>query len=220
MGAPYIPPKNVDFVAWADNFRDYIDINFAALFLGAGDVAAIDTAVNDWDAAFALIANPATKTKVTVAAAATQRATTEMVCRLYASAINANPAITNGQRAALGITIRDTMKTPILPPVSYPILTLNQALPGSHQLAYKDQLIVNGKAKAFGGRFVEVRCAVGTVPPVNEDVVPTKAYVTKSPFLLIYTILEAAKTAYYFARYISPRGEPGPWAPVVPIGII
>ena len=220
MGAPYIPPKNSLFTVWADNFRDYIDINFAALFLGAPDVVAVDTAVNDWDAAYALIANPATKTKVTVSAAATQRATSEAICRLYASQINANPSVTNGQRSALGITVRDTSKTPILPPISYPVLSLNAALPGSHQLAYADSLAVVGKAKAFGGRFVEIRVQVGGTIPTDEDKVPTVAMATKSPLLIAYTIPDAGKPAYYFARYVSPRGAPGPWAPLLTFGII
>lgn len=220
MPVPYIPPKDADFTLWADNFQAYVDINFAALFLGAGDVAAIDAAVAAWDAAYALVANPATKTKVTVAAKDTQRATTESLLRLYSSQINLNPSITDLQRAALGITIRDQTKTPILPPNTYPVISLVAALPGSHQLSYKDQLVVNGKAKAFGGRFIELRGEAGTVPPASEDLVPTLSYLTKSPSFVTWPMGDSGKNAYYFARYISPRGAPGPWSPLVTLGII
>jgi hypothetical protein len=220
MSVPYIPARDVDFTTWVDNFGGYVDINFAALFLGPGDVTAVDTAISDWDAAYALVANPATKTPVTVAAKDTQRATTESLLRLYASQINLNPAVTDLQRAALAITIRDQTKTPILPPTSFPELELIAALPGTHQLKYKDSDAVVGKAKAFGGRFVELRSVAALTPPASEDLVPTVGYQTKSPFIVSWTMGDAQKIAYYFARYISPRGGPGPWAPIFPVGII
>lgn len=219
MTTPYIPAKDVDFLAWLDNFDDLTSVNFATYGLTGPEAASITTVRNAYDAAFAAATNPATRTPVTVAAKDTAKATALATVRPLAQTIRNNPAVTDDDRVALGLTVPDTSPTPVPPPTSFPLLDLLGATPGQHQLQYRDSDTPTTKAKPDGSIAMELWQTVGVTPALNPVGSLYVGSVTKAPFFISLDPGDVGKFATYFARWVTRRGLVGPWSSPVSMTI-
>lgn len=145
--------------------------------------------------------------------------------RPYAIQINNNAAVTDEQRADLGLTVRKTTKTPVPAPTSAPALELLSATPLLHTLRYSDVENPTGKAKPEGAIGVQIFASIGETP--SED--PTQAsfvgVYTKSPFSVPQISGNVGLKSNYFARYVTRSGpagvaQVGPWSSMLQATII
>jgi hypothetical protein len=219
MAAPYIPPKDVDFKAWLDNFDDITSVDFAALGLTGPEAASITAVRTAYDSAFDTATNPVTRTPVTIALKDTAKATALATVRPLAQKIRNNPAVSDGDKVALGLTVPDTAPTPIPAPITFPLLDLLRATPGQHWLQYRDSDTPTAKAKPFGAIAMELWSTVAlTAAATPVDSVYLGA-VTKSPLSVTLDPADAGKVATYFARWVTQRGLVGPWSSPVAMNI-
>lgn len=219
--ASYIPAKDADFTTWLDNFSALITAAPATYGLIAGDAVIIAGVTSAWDAAIALATNPATRTPVTIGDKDAARAAAEAIVRPYATNIAANAGVTNGDKLAVGVTVRKTIPTPVPPPLTSPTLSLVAAAPLQHQLAYRDTATPSSKAKPAGSIGLQVFRAVGVAPAVDPAQASYYDIWTKSPNVSSFLVGDVGKVATYFGRW-QTRGGPGgsvqygPWsAPLV-----
>lgn len=219
MTTPYIPAKDADFKAWIDNFDDITAVDFAALGLTSPEAASITVVRTNYDTAFDTATNPATRTPVTVAAKDTAKATALATVRPLAQKIRNNPAVSDMDKVALGLTVPDTAPTPIPAPTTFPLLDLLRATPGQHWLQYRDSDTPTTKAKPFGATGMELWQTVGTAPAVTPAAAAYLGTVTKSPLSVTLNGADAGKVATYFARWITQRGLVGPWSSPVSLTI-
>lgn len=214
---PYIPASDSGFDAWLANFSTLITAAPTTYGLVAGDATAIAAQQTAWAAAYALVVNPATKTAVTVAAKDAARATAESVVRPYAVQISQNPGVTNGDKTAVGVTVKKTIPTPVPPPTTTPTLSLVQGSPLSHQLAYRDTSTPTSKSKPAGAIQIQLNRAVGVAFTVDPDAAAFYAMWTKSPNVSTFDSTQVGMKCTYFARWVT-RGGPGgasqfgPWS--------
>jgi len=124
MGSSYIPSREADMDAWLLNFKTLIAANPASYGLVAGDATAISAAYAAWNAAYLAATNPTTRTRATVQTKNQQKANVLSVVRGYAASIRANRAVTDALKIGLGLHIHDAQPTPIPPPSTYPVLTI------------------------------------------------------------------------------------------------
>lgn len=111
----FIPKNDTEFAAWLANFNTIANANLAALGLVAADVTANVTNTTTLNTAIA--------TNVTAQAAAlaatqgkkTARRTVELSSRTLARRIQANPAVSNALKEQLGLTVRNSPPTAIVP---------------------------------------------------------------------------------------------------------
>src|SRR5438874_13150429 len=68
MGTSYLPAREAELGQWVTNFSTLITASPGSYGLLAGDAASIAAYVNAFNSALAVVANPATKTRATVAA--------------------------------------------------------------------------------------------------------------------------------------------------------
>jgi hypothetical protein len=120
MPADYIPGADAAFDTWQTQFATYLNANLAALGLAPADpdVAALNAACGDWQAKY-----PAHIAAQNAAANARQakdesRAGYETVVRRLVGRLQKSPAVDDGGRAALGITVPDREPTPVGPPTA------------------------------------------------------------------------------------------------------
>lgn len=219
MTTPYIPAKDADFLAWLDNFDDLTAINFAAYGLTGGEAATITTQRTNYDAAFLAATNPATRTPVTVATKDTTKATALATVRPLAQKIRNNPAVSDPDRVALGLTVPDTSPSPIPAPITFPLLDLLRATPGQHWLQYRDSDTPTAKAKPFGALGMELWQVIGVAPGVDPDLASYIGTVTKSPLSVTLNVADVGKYATYWARWITRRGLVGPWSSPVSLTV-
>lgn len=212
MAGPYIPAPDADLDVWADNFQTVIAANPALYGLVVGDATAITAAFTAWHAAYLLAVNPATRTPPAVADKDVQKATALTVWRGYAQVIQNNAGVTNFDKAAAGLTVRATGRTPIPAPATIPVLGFLNATPLQHTLNFKDAATPTTKAKPFGAINMQIFRFVGTVPPTGVDQYAQYGFATKSPFVIDFNSPDVGKTAYYIARWVTRRGLVGPWS--------
>lgn len=215
MPRSYVPSKDVDLQSWANNFTTVLTANPANYGLTATDASACAAAYTAFAAALTLARNPATKTAATVAAKDLARNSMLVLIRPYATLISKSIGISNANKLAIGVTVPDPTRTPIVAPTSAPVITPLQGTPLQLKIAIKDEnALPKQKAKPAGAIAMELRCFVGTVAPVSADATPFKAILTKSPAILVFAAGDGGKTAYLYGRWMTARGLLGPWSAI------
>jgi hypothetical protein len=108
---------------------------------------------------------------------------------------------------------------PIEAPTSSPLLSIVGGTPGAHHLRFWDSFSKTSHAKPFGAAFLQVLVMVGhkADSPVQEF--RDCFLVTKCPFTFDFRHIDDGRTATYQGRWVSRRGEAGPWGPPVSMTI-
>lgn len=221
----YIPAKDADFALWLQNFATLIAAAPATFGLTAGDAAIITPVNTAFQASYLAATDPATRTSVTVATKTSDRAAAEATVRPYAVQISRNPAVTDGDKVAVGVSLPPLPPTPIPPPATNPALALIAATDLQHQLSIRDVTTPTSKKKPYGVIGAEVWVAVGEVPAVDPMAGNLKATTTKTPARFGFQPEQRGKTATYFARWVTRSGpdgvaQPGPWSAPLAIVIV
>ena len=148
--ADYIPQGDATFDTWQINYVTYFVANAAALGLDPiADVLQINNAQTAWGGSYAAHI-------VAQAAAVSARGLKDTdrdafigILRGFTGQIQANPATTDVQRAALDITIPDTTPTPVGPPTTRPVLEADTSQRLQITVAFRDEFALD-KAKPDG----------------------------------------------------------------------
>ena len=184
--------------------------------LTAPDAVVVAALVATWAAAWPLSQNPATRTPVTVAAKDAARAAAEAGIRPFAVTISRNPAVTNGDKLAIGVTVRSTVPTPIPAPIVAPELGVDNLIPGQGTFTFKEVGAV-GKSKPFGSIGVQLTAAIGVAHTADPNDGTIGQTVTKSPFTLAFAPGDAGQKLSLFGRFVTRSGpggvaQVGPWS--------
>lgn len=209
MGRSYIPTKDVDFNNWATTFAAAITANVAAYGLIAADAAAINLAQSNWAAAYALVVDPATRTAPTIAAKDTERTSATITFRAYANIIQANAGVSNENKLAAGLTIRDTSRTPVPTPTTVPIVGSVGQLGSDITLRYSDSATPTTKAKPPGSIGMLVFAKIGTAPSADPTGATLLQMVGKSPFVVSTNPTDVGKVITIWGQWITRTGKIG-----------
>ncbi len=216
MPSGYIPAPNADFNNWLQNFASLITGAPTTFGLVSGDAMAIQAQADAYDLAFTQATDPGTRGPATVAAAVTARATAEAIVRPYATRIAANPAVTDADKVAVGVTVRLVTRPRIPAPTTAPSLILVSLVPGLINLQFRDSTTPLVKAKPFGVIGIQLWAAFGTVPAVGPDATQFQTVFTKTPAQLPAGG-QSGKTCTMYARWQNRSGSGGvafvgPWS--------
>lgn len=208
--ADYLPGPDADYQAWVTNFVTYANANLAALGLVAADMTPITTNQTLFNTGFAAhiaakAAAQAAKQSKDEARGGLTAAIRPLVRRLQASSV-----VSDAEKASLGITVAQT-PTPIGPPTTAPICSIECGARLQHTLRFVDETTPTRKAKPAGVLGCEIWSKVGDAPPADESDLRFVAVDTSAPFVLNFNAADGGKTAYYWLRWVSPTGERGPW---------
>lgn len=223
MAGSYIPATDSGFDDFAVNFADLLTADPSAYGEDAGVASTVQSAVDDWHAAYLLATNPNTRTTPVIADKDAARVVAAATIRPVAQRINSNTSVTNQQREDLGLTVRKEFPTPVPAPTSAPTLALLQSIPNQQKLSIRDENTPTSKAKPFGVVGVEVFRAVGEAAVMDPSEASLLARSTVTPVYLGNASGDAGMTATYFARWTTRSGpngiaQVGPWsAPLVTI---
>jgi hypothetical protein len=211
----YIPSRDVDLVAWADNFSALITASPATYGLVAGDATTIATAVAAFDSAYATAVNPSTRTPTTIAAKDSAKGAMVPTLRLYAQTIKLNQGVSNENKVALGIHVNDAGPTPVPPPTSVPTIGLSSIFHLTMQLDIRASETPTSRAKPPGSIAAEV---FATVTPLAD---PTPTDPAAADFLILATrnlttinfdAAQMGKRVTYWCKWVNRKGETGPWS--------
>lgn len=212
MANGYMPRRDQDASAWMRVFADGLLADPARYGVSASDANQVDAAVGAFAEALARSADPDQRTAVAVAAKDQARARAEGMCKTFYMIIKHNLGITGADKIAIGVRPPNPFRSKVSCPQSSPMLKVIAATPGQHVLAYNDSATPQSGRKPFGAAFLEVRVALGETPATSVAAASPAGAVTRTPFEIAYTHADDRKRATYFARWVSRRGETGPWS--------
>lgn len=217
MATGFLPAKDADFDAWANNFQTLIAAAPATYGLVAADATAITSEYTTWHAAYILVLSPGTKTKTTVNSKNTARNAATVVFRSYAAQIRANLGVSDANKIALGVPPRDPSNTPVPPPATFPVITVLNSTSLQTNIQIRDTLTPTSRAKPAGVEQYELYAVTSATAITNPAVIPYRRVATITPFPIPWQSTDAGKTAYIAARWTNRKGDVGPWSAIVPV---
>jgi len=215
MSTNYLPRPDTDFAAWMDNFDTYANAHLADLGLLPADGLALANGNNDWKAMLAAHVSAAAAAQSARQAKDASRASLEGLVRQMVRALQASSAVDDSERAALGITVPDTTPTPIGPIGTVPVARLESPTRLRHIIHFADSATPTSKAKPPGAMGAEIWISllpVGQPTPTDPASFTLVALDTRTPYTLDFQAAEGGKNAHYLLRWVSTKGDKGPWS--------
>ena len=215
MATAYIPRQDGAFDGWQANFVGYVAANWGDLGLSSDVVTTLTAAGDDWAKQFgghvaARAAATAAKTKKNAS-----RAEFDKLLREVTRRIQAYSGATDAHRAALGITVRDAVPTPVGAPATRPVVRVDFSKRLRPTLSYAAEPPPARRARPHGVIGAEVWVMVtapGDPQPSGPSMLNFMLLSTRTPAVTEFTGADAGKTAHYMLRWLSTRGEAGPWS--------
>jgi len=215
---PYIPNTDLAFKVWLQNFAQVLQQDPVRFGMTSADALVVWETYISYRDALDLSVMPGSRNSTTVAAKDGQRASAMLTVRPIAQILKANKAISNEDKALLGIHINDTTKTPIPQPSTAPMLNIQAAFSGEHQIRYVDEMTPESRKKPYGCIQLELYVHVGPTPTVNPDEATFVGVYTKNPIRHAFNPTQSSMTATYFARWRTRTGLAGPWS--LPVAMV
>lgn len=105
---------------------------------------------------------------------------------------------------------------PVACPQTSPLINIMGIAPGSHTLRFADSRTPYSGAKPFGATELQVFVAISDKAEAQISEARYYGKFTKNPAIIEFDARHDGKIATYYARWVSRRGENGPWSlPVV-----
>jgi len=205
-----VPPRSdLALNVFTINFSAKLSATPTAFGLVAADATAYAALSTDYGTKLATATNPTTRTKGTIAAKETSKAALLAKARQLIKIINAYPPLTAQQRADLGLNPRDSVPTPVPPPATRPIVTVDPV----GRLRIVDETTPTRRAKPSGviGALVYAKISPPADPaPVGIEEASFAELATRANSTLTLPAGSNNKTLYVFAQWVNDKGERGP----------
>ena len=209
----YMPREDAAFSEWSNVFINYAVTNAVLLGLTPAEVTAIQNLETQWQIDYNAAFQARMVAKSTTTAKNATRKQTEQYLRQLVRRIQANPAITDADRNAMNINIRDTEKTPSPIPAEVPMMLIDFSRRNVH-LVHWGPNPGNEKqnGKPAGVMVCEIRYIVGPTPElIHVDTMAIAAIASSSP-VMIDLADHKHELVTYMCRYLNTRMQPGSWS--------
>lgn len=223
-GSNYIPRPDGDFNAFINNYVEALTGWWGAQGFDLGDLTPLTDAQQAWGAAYRANVKAQASAQSATEAKDAARTKLEQVVRPLSNFVQSYPATTDADRAWIGITVRDTSKTPSPVPTTRPLVSIAGGGRLTHELKLVDSSAGAGPARsgARGGKPAGVTGAevwVKLVPadqpvPTDPNALSFLTLTTRSTLRTDFRAVDGGKTAVYMLRWVNTRGEKGPWSEI------
>jgi hypothetical protein len=197
--------------AQAGQFSTYLTANAVALGLVAGDATALATNVATYVTKLGVVENDSTRTKVTTAEKDTAKDVLVANLRSLGRRIQANPNVTDSQKVALTLPVRDAEPSPVPAPVTRPAVSVIGVAQWDVAVRAVDETTPLSRSKPAGAVGLQYFSWVSTAPaPEDLELWRFEGIATKSDFVISYNLADAGKPITIVARWMTRKGEVGP----------
>jgi hypothetical protein len=207
----YIPSGDGKFLDWAKKMVEYAKAENARFQVPMPSTE-IDTNLRMFDAWYRKCQS-SNRGKVDTLEKDAVRKVLEKECRTYVQGFLAkNPFVTDADRENMGLTVYDTIPTPVQEPEGQAEADITY--PGRTQLQLHIKHVAgtpfNPKA-SYGYRvYYGVYDAADTPPGSGMDLRESK-FTRQKKMMFRFLPGDSAKTAYFCIRYENSKGQTGPW---------
>lgn len=214
----YLPTKDADLDNWASNWSTKVTAAPTTYGLTAPIATAVAALFATWHTAYLAAVAPTTRSPTTIAAKDSAKGAMVPQLRLYSQQVKANDAVSNANKEALGIHIDDTVPTPIPPPASHPIITVDSSGVQSMVLRFADEFSPASRRRPAGSIGLLLRKYVGVAAGTDPETAPFEGLFTRIPMEVPFTSDDVGKKATFWAQWTNGKGQEGPWsAPITRI---
>jgi hypothetical protein len=212
----YIPSNDADF----NNFFKYLNQYVAQKCSGATPEwthipQAARTVMADsyiaWYTAYANTLKPHSKVETEAKNDAKKASAADI--RPFVNQYLRYPPVTNEDRTAMGIPNRDTVRTPVPVPATFPEFSVEVKAIRRLDIHFREQGS-EGKAKPYGYDGAVIFWATRDTPPATPEELTKSELATRTPHTLIFDETLRGKTVYIALRWQNEKGQKGPWSDV------
>jgi hypothetical protein len=213
--AGYLPDSDGAFDTWVENFVAVVTANPTNYGLTAAQVTPLTALLATWNTAYSDQETAHAAAGGATAAKTTAHDELAALVRQLVQIIQTSVTVTNEDKVAAGVPIRDTTKTPAPVPSTAPSGRIEVTNRLEHTLHFVDSATPTVKAKPAGVRGCQIWVKIGTTPPANASELTYLATDTSTPYVAQFEAADAGKTAYYWLRWENTRGQTGPWSAMI-----
>lgn len=218
MGDDYIPEKNTEAALWMRCFANGLVESPQAYYILPEEAAEIDARVREYYTALATSLAPSTRTESANLVKDIARKAAEFVLRPAARRIRADRRISAEVKQNIGLAPYAQRRKRIPVPESVPVLHVRLELADYFTISVHDsEKSGRGRPKEAGWMELYERIippnADGSYPPKNDPSIPWRLIgsFTSTPIRHRPQDAVSGSMAMYGARWMSRRGEPGPF---------
>jgi hypothetical protein len=215
MSTDYIPRSDAEFDRWQNSLVSQLGKGKAKFSVADASLNSLSDAQTKWTDALAEHNNAQANADAKLQAKNAARREYEALLRAQARQVQNDPNTTDEDRAALGLTISDGRRTPAAAPTTRPVAVVDTSQRLRHTINFTDESTPNSRRKPDGVRGCEIWVKIGDPAPADPDELRFLALDTATPYVADYDGADAGKTAHYMLRWLSTRGEAGPWSQTV-----
>ena len=219
MANDYIPGSDTGFQAWVENFVTYASAHLVELGIAPPDIIPISAGKADFNTKMSANVTAQQAAQSARQAKDASRDTLESLVRTLVKRLQASSAVDDAERAALGITVRDKVRTAATGDITTrPIGVVDTSQRLRHEIRFSDEATPTRRAKPAGVMGCEIWvkvAAAGEPGPTSADELRFITLDTASPYIAEYDGADGGKTAHYMLRWVKSSGEKGPWSETV-----
>ena len=213
--ADYIPSSDSEFTTWQENFLSYVNANLNTLGLKDTDVAPLNESQSAWTTAYSNHTHAQATAESERQTKNAARKSYETLVRSLVRQLQGMPKVTDAQRAAMQITLRETAKQAGFAPPTRPVVQVDTSQRLRHTINFTDEATPDSRAKPAGVHGCEVWAKVGDPAPADAKGLVFLGLDTRTPYVAEYDGEHAGQTVYYMLRWVNAKGEAGPWSQTV-----
>ncbi|MGI9012857.1 MAG: hypothetical protein ACR2GY_01245 [Phycisphaerales bacterium] len=212
MPSDYLPSAEPGLNQWATNFNTKLQAGPVGGVYGLtpAQITEYNDVFTAWAAAYSAITDNTTRTPQALVIKNQAKAALIAISREFVRYIQGNPDTTDAERSALDITIRDTEPTPIDPPATYPVLTVESVYGRTVTLRIRDSAQPDQRAKPEGVAGALIMYYIGENEPLTVDQWILAGNTTKTSFTYEFSEAVVPSTKVWFiAQWFNPRQQTG-----------
>ncbi|MDR2887318.1 MAG: hypothetical protein LBV26_04850 [Bacteroidales bacterium] len=213
--ADYIPRPNAVFNDWQNNMFGIISEKREQWKIGEAVFARLAGLRSQWNSAYALASNRHNRTEANVTAKNEALAAYKKELRMFVkSHLAFSEYVTDAERDSMGLTLRSPSRTAAQAPTTAPVAEIDFSTRLRHIIHFRDSN-ATGRAKPGKVHGCEIWSKAGGQQPESEAEMTYLGVDTCTPFTVSYQGGQQGQTAYYMLRWVSTRGQHGPWSAMV-----
>jgi hypothetical protein len=210
--ADYLPQKDAELAVWSTNFTGKVVENAPLWSIPENKTSDLQTATDKFVDLHEKVDSPE---KTTVLVAEKNLAREDLVTKIRGMVGYwlKNPIITDADRIALGLHVRDSSHTSIPVPKTRPEIDIDVLDFRRLKIVFHD-MGSNKKAKPYGVNGAVIAYAILDTPPNDIAILTRSVLATRTPHTLEFTESERGKTVYVAICWQNEKGEKGPWSEI------
>ena len=208
MSIPGVASKLVPF---STTFRDVLTASPGSYFLDPADITELTNVTNLFLSAQLAVSNPEARSGMLIEARDTAQANYYEVARPLYTTIQANPEISNEDKAAAGVKVKDTTPTPIPAPTTAPLVTVESITGNVAKVRLANAESPASRAKPAFVQGANVFTFAGETAPTDPSQWKLVGAVTRTAFEVVFDAsIEPGSKVWLTACWFNPRSQVGP----------